>query len=275
MSTRLIRSLALVVALLLAPVAALASGKDGATASSTLKKSKVANYEAANVFDGDPSTAWCEAAPGDGVGQWVEIPLGAGEQLTPLHEIGVELRLGFQRDRNSFANNGMPTRVRVELRRKGEAIGSAEAACGAICNVDLEGPPKASGPLSLRLTVLEAKTGAKWSDTCVSEILPTFVEVAAQGANAAAERFCKALTARDAASLKDFTGEALEKLRDTFTSELGDAEDPVCNMVEVRSAGIFDLRLPRMDGDGSQEYFRFTFDGKKWRAVKATTYAPF
>jgi len=42
-------------------------------ASSELPPSKKTTYVAANVLDGDPDTAWCKGAPGDGVGQYLEF----------------------------------------------------------------------------------------------------------------------------------------------------------------------------------------------------------
>ncbi len=60
-----------------------------ARASSTLPRQGTYGFSPKNVLDQDPATAWCEGAPGPGVGAWLELvyhplPVGPGD-----------LRLGF------------------------------------------------------------------------------------------------------------------------------------------------------------------------------------
>lgn len=144
-------------------------------------------------------------------------------------------------------------------------MAQAEADCDARCELEIEGPPRAAGEISLRVTVVAVRPGKKWKDTCISEVLPRFdAELApANGASEAAAAFCEALEKKDAQKLKQVSAEKLADLVTEFTSEIDDSI--ACRRIELRSATAFDLRHPVMEGDGTFSTRRFVFDGKKWR----------
>jgi hypothetical protein len=145
-----------------------------ARASSVLEPA--AEYAPARVADGDPLTAWCEGAPGNGKGQWVEVDLTRtyreGEICT-LDSISVLPGRAVPAGQHA---KGRPTKIRV-------------SACGGdppFVDRKIPGPiPDASTDMAfvwlrdkleagvyacLRITILAARD----NQTCISEIVPRF-----------------------------------------------------------------------------------------------------
>jgi hypothetical protein len=145
-----------------------------------------AMYGPFRLRDGDPRTAWCEGAPGDGVG---EIVIGPAVRL----DRAVEVRVGFSKSPALFAANGRPTRVRVHVlagrsvggsRRSEEysqlrVIGTREVTLEdvdrfqplPITIADLPRTPvDPDFRAFLALEILEVTPGAKYHDTCISDL---------------------------------------------------------------------------------------------------------
>ncbi|MGI5860789.1 MAG: NADase-type glycan-binding domain-containing protein [Myxococcales bacterium] len=98
---------AIILVSLLFPASALAEGGFGyARASSQLERdSRPARYQPLNLIDGRAATAWCEGAPGDGVGQRVVIGFKA-----PVSIDEVRITNGEASSRQAFKANN---RVRI------------------------------------------------------------------------------------------------------------------------------------------------------------------
>jgi hypothetical protein len=136
---------------------------EAASASSAL-----AGHAADRVADGDPRTAWTEAAPGTGEGQWVQVTTG-GEVLVGE----VVVYAGDQADAATWAAGGRPSLVRVEVGdrqfrvRLRPVLGPQP--------VSLPDPVRAD---RVRLVVEEVRGGADREHLAISEV----VLVAADGA---------------------------------------------------------------------------------------------
>lgn len=136
-------------------------------------------YAAMNLTDGDPSTAWCEGTTGEGIGEaalveWTGKPGG------------IEVRNGYARSADTFANNGRARRIEVIVLGPGTALpvqGDVVEAVAVIARheVDLadrnEGQPVALPPLPtgaspgfVAIRILSVWPGTKWQDTCISEL---------------------------------------------------------------------------------------------------------
>jgi hypothetical protein len=119
------------------------------------------------VSDGRAGTCWAEGAPGNGVGEWLEISLPEGRGVG-----GLEIVNGFASDEDTWRANGRPAEVRVELYRDGVNVSGQ--------TITLEDTAdrqefffKAGtldGITAVRLTVDGVYAGEKYDDTCISEI---------------------------------------------------------------------------------------------------------
>lgn len=144
-----------------------------------------AAYGPFRLRDGDPRTAWCEGVPGDGVG---EIVIGPAIRLDRTAEI----RIGLGKSPALFAANGRPRRVRVHV-LAGHVIGGSgrtEHVGGlrvigtrevVLEDLDRFQPlpfvvadvPRTADQdfrAFLALELLEVTPGAKYHDTCISDV---------------------------------------------------------------------------------------------------------
>lgn len=241
-------------------------------ASTTLEPQGRARYDPALAADGRRATAWCEAAAGDGVGEWIELSLGDASALG-AGTIAVAVQAGYQKSEEAFAKNGRPTRVLLALLQGARTVDQAHADCDArgACAAALR-VRGASGPIDLRLTIEKVAPGPS-HDTCVSELAPRLPVQAAPGAGDAAASFCRALIQRDAAAMRAFTDEPLATLRAAFSPETGESPRPACNpaSLAVRAADLFDLfQVEYGSGSATRRFQRLPLpDGPRWRALDA------
>src|ERR1700681_2569298 len=70
-------------------------------ASSVLAPQGGSTYEPKNLTDGNPATAWCEGAPGDGVGETLTIRIDGGLSFRRLL-----ISNGDGKSSQTYANNG-------------------------------------------------------------------------------------------------------------------------------------------------------------------------
>lgn len=130
-----------------------------ATASSVLENSN--SYCAPNAVDGNEKTAWVEGAYGDGIGEWIKISTVDSSKV----EISViELQLGYHKSYSLWEQNGRPTSVLLEFEDGTEQTADVYY----IDAVVLDKPVKTSW---VKITILDAKAGSVYSDTCISEII--------------------------------------------------------------------------------------------------------
>jgi hypothetical protein len=83
----------------------------GAYASSVLVEDKYnLVHGAENVLDGDASTAWSEAATGNGIGEWLTITL---DQKCVIS--GISIMNGYQKSEKLYKKNSRPSDLEVEF----------------------------------------------------------------------------------------------------------------------------------------------------------------
>jgi hypothetical protein len=151
------------------PACALCWGAHGdevsVRASSTLEGSD--RYAAARVLDGDKTTAWCEGAPGAGVGEALVF-----EFARPMDVYYVEVWGGYFGEADRLHGNGRLKRYRVSGDAGRVLVTSADAPRG--------GDPPISGNLvhlggqttsRVEITIDEVWPGDRFEDTCVSQVV--------------------------------------------------------------------------------------------------------
>jgi hypothetical protein len=111
------------------------------------------------VLDGSGSTPWVENAEGYGVGEWLDLDLGATRTVTRL-----EIANGYGKDAR-YRENG---RVRsLTLRFSGgESRTVALADRASLQRIDL-GSVRTS---SIRLIINSVYEGSRWPDTAVGDV---------------------------------------------------------------------------------------------------------
>lgn len=130
-----------------------------ATASSVLENSS--NYNAENAIDGDERTAWVEGADGDGIGEWILLSTADGSQVELY---AIDFMLGYHKTENLLQQNGAPTSILLEFED------GTQQTAENLCDMDvvvLEKPVKTSW---VKITILDARRGTVYTDTCISDI---------------------------------------------------------------------------------------------------------
>lgn len=126
--------------------------------SSSLAPQGTKSYIARNLGDDDPTTAWVEGVPGNGVGEWIESAETLGDGLCYIIN-------GYQSSKAAFTNNG---------RVKSFTVFSNGKEVGVIVLLDVFGIqsftiPQAYRNGRLRFVIREVYPGAKYQDTAISE----------------------------------------------------------------------------------------------------------
>lgn len=135
-------------------------GRIEVCASSVLTPQSGNRYGPRNVFDGDPATAWVEAGPGDGQGQWIEYRFE-----WPMRVQSFEILAGYAKDRKAHVNNARPRELRVIV--DGEFIETVRLDdTMELQRLRLSEPVEAG---RLRLQVVSSYPGRKWQDLAISE----------------------------------------------------------------------------------------------------------
>ncbi len=143
-------------------------------ASSELAGSGEKSYSVNNLIDGDPSTVWVEGVHGTGVGETITLHL---DKKQPVY--GIQLVNGYTAGYEQFTNNGTLTSVKVDF-GEGKTANSDELwgygnenfspqdfADMNRFRIGLDEPVITD---TITITITGADKGAKYDDTCVSEI---------------------------------------------------------------------------------------------------------
>jgi hypothetical protein len=135
------------------------------TASSTLPNVGGNSYTPDNLIDGDPTTAWIEGAPDEGVGAWVELVFDTTREIT-----GLTIVNGYGKEDKTMRQNGRVERILVEC--GGERMEFTLADVDYHPGGDYQSIPfgRAVQAALVRITILSVYPGSQYSDTCVSEI---------------------------------------------------------------------------------------------------------
>ncbi len=156
--------------------------KLGARASSALSGG---SYGAEMLLDGKGETAWCEGKDGDGVGEWVELTVARGPTQAYCQLEGLVIVPGYAKSQAVWDNNnrisaltlgpcgGAGERVSLDVAKRYDA--SARLVYMSMGMSDLfqslsERAMKSPKDWCVRVTLQEVQRGAKYQDTCISEI---------------------------------------------------------------------------------------------------------
>jgi hypothetical protein len=142
-----------------------------ATATSFLKSNwnkYEENYHPSYVLDDDPKTAWVEGAEGDGIGESLTLPLS---NLQSARAVRLVIFNGYQKSQGLLAANAAPKQLTVTVRGGGER----ESARQQLTLERKLGPqafdiPVNGGVMEVVLTIDSVHPGAKYKDTCVSDV---------------------------------------------------------------------------------------------------------
>jgi hypothetical protein len=127
------------------------------SASSTLSAQAGNTYDAANLVDGNPNTAWCEGVAGDGIGESIMIDFGSVQRVN-----GIELLNGLVKSNKLYKQNNKIKKMKLEF-----SDGHSLILDSYFLKNDFEKPIKSS---SMKITILEVERGTKYRDTCISEL---------------------------------------------------------------------------------------------------------
>lgn len=141
--------------------------------SSRLPDSAGKSYSGMNLVDDDPATVWCEGVKGTGIGETITLKLDKEQQV-----FGVMICNGYTADYDLYTNNGKLTSVDVDFGNGCSAGGDLEGfayegfssenlAESNRSRIELDEPVMTD---TIIITILGAESGAKYDDTCVSEI---------------------------------------------------------------------------------------------------------
>lgn len=155
-----------------------------ATASSFLPRNGAFVYSAAKAVDGDAGTAWCEGAPGDGIGENLSVTVKA--EVPPGAEcrvLDVELAPGLAKNDAAYRANGRPSAGRLERCDvaapptafsliRDASVGENTPAWAAKSVIAFGEGALRDGAACVRLVITDVWRGTKYRDTCVSEFVP-------------------------------------------------------------------------------------------------------
>lgn len=130
-------------------------------ATSSLPADADASYTPERALDGITDTVWCEGKKDSGVGESITLTLPAPTALKELRVLP-----GVPVTSDTYAKNGRPTKLKVELDGKTSVEGTLTDTFNTWSAVGLEGA-KAS---TVKLTVIEAAAGTSFNDTCIAEL---------------------------------------------------------------------------------------------------------
>ncbi len=145
-----------------------------AEALSELPASGGKTYSADNLIDGDHTTVWAEGVPGTGIGETVTLHLDKEQYV-----YGVLICNGYTAGYDQYNNNGLIVEAEADFGDgnlasevfEGYGFDGATAENLAESNhtkLELEAPVMTD---TIVITIKDARSGAKYDDTCVSDIL--------------------------------------------------------------------------------------------------------
>lgn len=133
--------------------------------SSVLRSQGANTYGPGNLADGNPATAWCEGAPGQGIGETITLHIDDGGQFRRLL-----IRNGYGKSGRTYLANSRPETVEITTDRTPPTIVHLIDQNG-ILPVPLIAPAEYAW---VRLRILSVYPGTTYTDTCVDYIAPDF-----------------------------------------------------------------------------------------------------
>ena len=120
------------------------------------------------VNDNDLSTAWVEGVSGNGEGQFVDLFYPAGTLVT-----GGVIYPGYYKNQDVFEKNSAVTRIQLQSANQFREVDTSAGALtwqkdfGGV-HFTLDEPIVCEG--TLRVRIMEVRSGWKYTDTCISEV---------------------------------------------------------------------------------------------------------
>jgi hypothetical protein len=123
------------------------------------------NYLPLYVADDDPTTAWTEGVPGDGVGQWLRLRFSSMKGAT---KVRLRIRNGYQKSHKLFLANERARKVTFKLLPSGTTVDAELTDTEGWQEVTLS---QGAGTLAgLEMKIDSVYKGAKYEDLCISDV---------------------------------------------------------------------------------------------------------
>ena len=143
-----------------------------ATASSSLAK-----HPAQNILDGDPSTAWCEGVRGSGISEKITFAIDAKMGI-PCRLFGVAVSHGYLKSQSTYIENGKVSnfslsscdKKTVFIRNQKISVAKRFDVAGDYFEFPSSLQERRYGKLCIELDINQVVKGAKFQDTCISEV---------------------------------------------------------------------------------------------------------
>jgi len=139
-------------------------------ASSSLPRRGPVAYSPDMAGDGKASTAWCEGARGDGIGEWIELRLKAGPAKDATSFSGATIADGYCKSETTWTENSRARQLRVDMNGKPRCLldlaDTRHPQRFRIASIASVRPGD-----RLRFTITAVYRGAKYRDTCITEIV--------------------------------------------------------------------------------------------------------
>lgn len=134
-----------------------------ATASSQLPgDDKDPDYGPNMARDGNLITAWNEGAPGDGVGEWIQL-----EASEKQHVAGLRIAAGFQKNEKIYGQNRRPRAITISFEDGTSLNAQLDDAFGRYQTIAFDKPKDTR---IVRITINSTYQGQYFDDCCISEI---------------------------------------------------------------------------------------------------------
>ena len=133
-------------------------------ASSVLTDEKMA-YRASNLIPPSISRTWCEGVEGDGAGEWIELTM-----TPPVRgKLNLAILPGYAASQQTYINNGRPRKLEVTINERiKQEVEIKDSLNEQSFGLDVPLNEKIS---HIRLKILSVYPGAKYQDTCITEVL--------------------------------------------------------------------------------------------------------
>ncbi len=230
-----------------------------------MKVNTKATYGPEKAFDGRTDTAWCEGVPQLGTNEWVGIYLGDAAIMGGPQDVTVHISRGFQKDWKNYEENGQPTSMKVELLADDKVLASATGETKhAFAEIKLTNVPAAKGDLWLRATIIIAKPGTKYKDTCISEIRPAFSKANPHNVREFAQRICLMVNKPSTKETNPKLKKLVKKIRKQFINDMEERGVPRCSTEALSVISEREFELWGAEGGEGATILRFRLKEVVW-----------
>jgi hypothetical protein len=119
-------------------------------------------YEPKYAIDNDITTAWVEGVKGSGIGEWIDFAFAKEEKIKAINIIN-----GYAKSNKHYCVNNRVKKVKIQFNDGASMVQELKDAVLEPQRIEL---PEEKTVYSVRMTILEVYPGAKYNDTCISEV---------------------------------------------------------------------------------------------------------